>query len=187
MLTKLTIATLNAAFPKLWQGVEWPSGLDAETIKATILIDCSEFPLIYTNPLFLQTMLKSWSVRSTKRWEHYIKVHDAAYNPIWNYDRTEEIHEVTNGNTTGTATSVQDAYQTGFDSDALQQTNQDGTSANTSTDASNDYTHDAHIYGNVGVTTTQKMIQEELQLWDTFNIYHAIAEDFKREFCIMIY
>lgn len=41
--------------------------------------------------------------------------------------------------------------------------------------------------GNIGVTSTQQLINEEVTLWQKFNIYDAITASFKREFCVMIY
>lgn len=41
-------------------------------------------------------------------------------------------------------------------------------------------------HGNIGVTTTQQMIQQERDI-SLFDFYQFIADDFKREFCIMIY
>lgn len=40
--------------------------------------------------------------------------------------------------------------------------------------------------GNIGVVTTQKMIQEERELVQ-FNIYDFIVESFKENFCILVY
>lgn len=39
-----------------------------------------------------------------------------------------------------------------------------------------------HAYGNIGVTTTQKLLNEEIDLWTKFNIYELIANDFFDEF-----
>lgn len=41
-------------------------------------------------------------------------------------------------------------------------------------------------YGNIGVTMTQDMIQKERDI-SMFSLYELIKEDFKTEFCIMVY
>lgn len=46
--------------------------------------------------------------------------------------------------------------------------------------------HTAHLYGNIGVTTSQQMLQQELDV-RKFNIYDKIADMFMTEFCILIY
>lgn len=43
-----------------------------------------------------------------------------------------------------------------------------------------------HSHGNIGVTTTQKLIKEQRQI-DRFNIYDIIVESFKARFCILVY
>lgn len=45
----------------------------------------------------------------------------------------------------------------------------------------------SHIHGNIGVTTAQKMITEEIELRTKNDIIHFIVEDFKRNFCILVY
>lgn len=41
--------------------------------------------------------------------------------------------------------------------------------------------------GNIGVTTTQKMINEELDLRDRHNLYEYIVKDMIKRFCILVY
>ena len=45
----------------------------------------------------------------------------------------------------------------------------------------------SHIHGNIGVTTAQKMITEEIELRTKNDITHFIVEDFKRNFCLLVY
>ena len=47
-------------------------------------------------------------------------------------------------------------------------------------------THELHAHGNIGVTTTQKLIREQRDI-ELFNLYDIIIEDFKMRFCILIY
>ena len=46
--------------------------------------------------------------------------------------------------------------------------------------------HELHAHGNIGVTTTQKLICEQREI-DLFNLYDIIIEDFKMRFCILVY
>ena len=50
----------------------------------------------------------------------------------------------------------------------------------------NEGSHSIHAHGNIGVTTTQKLIKEQRDI-DLFNLYDIIIEDFKMRFCILIY
>ena len=40
--------------------------------------------------------------------------------------------------------------------------------------------------GNIGVTTSQQMIEQERQT-ALFNIYETIAGEFKKRYCVMVY
>lgn len=46
--------------------------------------------------------------------------------------------------------------------------------------------HGLHSHGNIGITTNQEMIQQELEL-RKFNIYRSIALEFEDEFTIPVY
>lgn len=46
--------------------------------------------------------------------------------------------------------------------------------------------HRAHLYGNIGVTTSQQMLQAELDI-SAWNIYEKITDLFLDEFCIKVY
>lgn len=46
--------------------------------------------------------------------------------------------------------------------------------------------HELHAHGNIGVTTTQKLIREQRDI-EKFNLYDIIIEEFKMRFCILVY
>ena len=46
--------------------------------------------------------------------------------------------------------------------------------------------HEAHLYGNIGVTTSTQMLEDFLRV-ERWNLYEHIAELFVDEFCIRIY
>ena len=50
----------------------------------------------------------------------------------------------------------------------------------------NSGTHELHAHGNIGVTTTQKLIREQRDI-ELFNLYDIIIENFKMRFCILVY
>lgn len=53
-------------------------------------------------------------------------------------------------------------------------------------ETTNEGSHELHAHGNIGVTTTQKLIREQRDI-ERFNLYDIITEDFKMRFCILIY
>lgn len=43
------------------------------------------------------------------------------------------------------------------------------------------------VYGNIGVTTSQQMLESELAIRSNWNMYDIITNDFKNQFCILVY
>ena len=48
------------------------------------------------------------------------------------------------------------------------------------------YSHKLRAYVNIGVTTTQEMLEAQRTLV-RYNVYNEIADSFKEEFCLYIY
>lgn len=49
------------------------------------------------------------------------------------------------------------------------------------------YKHTNHTHGNIGVTSNQKMVTEEIELRLNNDIQHFIINDFKNNFCLLVY
>lgn len=47
--------------------------------------------------------------------------------------------------------------------------------------------HDTEAFGNIGVTTSQQMLESELELAPKLNVFNYIIESFKNRFCILVY
>ena len=50
-----------------------------------------------------------------------------------------------------------------------------------------DVTTESHIHGNIGVTTSQMMLESELNLIPKLNVINYITESFKKRFCLLVY
>lgn len=81
--------------------------------------------------------------------------------------------DTTNAGTTNTSGKTQD----------LSETSQSETTDQTT----RNFSHDAHLYGNIGVTTSQQMIEAEAKLRITHNIADIIGRLFANELLINIY
>ena len=46
---------------------------------------------------------------------------------------------------------------------------------------------ESHIHGNIGVTTSQMMLESEIAISEKLNVYDYIVQEFKRRFCILVY
>ena len=60
-------------------------------------------------------------------------------------------------------------------------------SASNSEEENHTSTHTGHLYGNIGVTKSQDMVLDEINLRSNNNIYDIMSEIFKAEFLILVY
>ena len=51
----------------------------------------------------------------------------------------------------------------------------------------NETTKESHISGNIGVTTSQQMIEQEIEISAKLNVMQIICDSFKERFCLLVY
>ena len=219
-----------------------PEGIEKDVLIGSIVLRCQEFELLYSDPEFMIDAVNIWSRKNYWTFDKWVKALSIEYDPLYNYDRTEEYtdtHSGTFGKTgTGTSSNSSDYTRTdnlsqsddhtrtdnlsstlthsekAFNDTNLVISSQDGTSdsgtqrmAGTVTNSgtqrnagsdsgsvsntengTDDYTniHKARLFGNIGVTTSQQMLQSEFDI-ARWNMYEHIADLFCQEFCIMVY
>ena len=151
---------------KLFDGMKLPEGIDRETFINNLLAETAEFEILYPDPEFLANMIAVWSAKEFPVWEELEKTRHYDYNPISNYDRNEE--------STNTGESL--GKVAGYNASDL--VNSSG--------ATTDVKRKARMWGNIGVTTTQQMIEEQRGVVK-FNMADYIIESFKQRFCLLIY
>ena len=66
------------------------------------------------------------------------------------------------------------------------ETGTDATTYGREIDSTESGSHELHVHGNIGVMSSQNMIQQERDI-ALFNVYDIIIESFKQRFCIMVY
>ena len=147
---------------------------DKDTLIGVICSQNAELSLLYSDPQTVKTLIGLWSASSQYSWKTLAKTMYLEYNPIWNKDGT--ITETETFGSGSTAIEQVSAY------DSEDFTNRGKTQGRT--DSGREY--ERVEQGNIGVVTTQAMIQEERSVAE-FNVYDAISEDFKNRFCIMVY
>ena len=230
----------------VFERIQLPDGIDRTTLIGAIVLRCQEFELLYSDPDFLIDAVNIWSRKNYWTFDKWVKAINIKYDPLYNYDRTEEYtdtHEGDyskngSGNSSGNTGTINNLTETndltethnlastndvtlthsekGFNDTSLVTNQQDvtdqdgsdtgtitntGTVTNTgsvtgnytNTDSNNEsgtdgYTniHKARLYGNIGVVTSQQMLQSELDI-ARWNLYEHIADLFASEFCIMVY
>ena len=217
-----------------------PADPDGVEIPAADIIDhiiykYGDAPLFTPDPATIKYYIGKWSERRRPLWERYYKAVLAEYDPLQNYDRTEDMtddlqhgHTVTtdddlqHGHTVTTDDDLQHGHTVTTDDDltnGLTTENQisadnastyqpDNKSINSGKDerdisekhtgtdqrdisekhtGKDTHTIKSHVYGNIGVLTSQAMLESELNLIPRLDVIDVIADDFHDEFNLMIY
>lgn len=198
----------------LFKYLTLPSGINKETLINNILMNGGEFEILYSNPNFFQDMIKIWSskwLHTFTKWQTAINI---KYDPLYNYDRIEEYDDTRSekegikknenvvaqdtsessgtGETTNTKSAYDSATYTPHDKSNSTSTGNNtsssttGVSGNQDRDRTETLKHRAHLYGNIGVTTSQQMLHDELDIAQ-WNIYEHITDLFLEEFTIYTY
>ena len=244
---RVTMIGLYDYDPTLFEGAEFPEGIDKDLAVETILLRCGESPALYQSAPFMKMKVTNTARKWYNNIEHMLRAINENYDPLHNYDRFEEWtetdkkSETTNHSETVKDTSKTESKETNdiesdktgsshdnvskttvnevsaFNSNDYQPSNkttengQNGSSNNEAIstqstneqsgsgennrdvkgdnkyETDNNLSHNAHLYGNIGVTTSQQMLESEFKLRQNINIYDVIAEIFFKELCIYIY
>ena len=202
MLTKITLQGLDRLVQSglvqgvtdLWDGLTVPEGANKQTLIDAILYRSFEFPVLYMDAHTVHDQIKIVSEMYADSMARTWAALTAEYNPIHNFDRFEESTDDREGSDTrkghstqtGTGQSTENSEDSGTSS-----TGYAGDTADTSTEDSGQskdkLTHSGHLYGNIGVTTSQQMITAEVDMRLVYNWYDTFAQMFTRELCVGIY
>lgn len=170
----LSIMGLYEYDNNLFQGLQLPEGLNREATINEILLQCAELELLYPSVNTMKLAITTWSLANQYTWQKLYDTMTVEYNPIWNVDATVSIDRDATG--TGNAT---DAVK-GFNSNTWAESDKTDTSSAATEDVTERRT------GNIGVTTTQQMLEQERKIAE-FNMISYIAQSFKQRFCLLIY
>ena len=207
----LSIAGLYSWDAQIFDLMQLPSGCDRQNIIDNILLECSELTVIYPDWGFMQKAIGAWSAKELEIWNKIYDLEHMDYNPIENYDRVEdEVENIGNKGKTvnvnssiNNSTSFDSAENTGsvagFNADTLNpQNRQNSSSSNLAkdggqasgmsiADTEQSRSRGSRIHGNIGVTTTQQMMEQELSILPKVHIDDYIINSFKARFCILVY
>lgn len=161
--------------PALFDGVVLPEGMDKEVLISQLTAQLAELELLYNDPDIMQQLITAWAAASLPNWEKLWQAMTDDYDPLHNYDRTEEWEESGNG------ISSQQGSNVGFDHPG-ELTLATGTEIS----AENANLRRGRAYGNIGVTTSADMIRGELDIRSR-TTYDFIIDDFKGRFCLSVY
>ena len=182
--------------------------IDRNILINTITDYIDDTSPVYRDKDFCIKKINSFFDRNYDTFDRLAEIYKVKYNPIENYNKTElrdlvvntttkdTSNDTTNNVTTMNTDSDSNDFISAFDSSTLSPKGETTTieNINTNNDIVNNSSRDsinnsAHketnkISGNIGVTTTQQMLQSELDIRMKLNIYEIIARKFYKEFCL---
>ena len=168
------------------QIIEYPA-MERDTLKKAIVLRCGQLMLINSDPVDLQTAIDAWFIVHFAEFNGLWKTQFYEYNPIENYNRYEHLADHTDdilnqANAHGTSENEVAPYN----ASTYVQDSKNTTDTHSDSDRDIDLHHELHAHGNIGVTTSQQMIESQRALVD-WNIYDIIASRFEDYFCICVY
>lgn len=198
-ITLLSMISWNSS---ILDNLHIPDGLSdkKEAIQIDLIDECGELPLTVTNPKQFEILLDKWSSIQLDKWNRMQSAMELEYNPIENYDRQEDLKSTRTPNLTNTYTdknanantNTLKNYKNGYNSTSQVMSDSSESISGTNIETSNKSTGteqivgDNHIHGNIGVTTSQQMLQSELDIAKNL-VAEIIVDDFKNKFCIVVY
>lgn len=199
----LTLIGLYQYNDELFELLNVPEGIDKATLVDNILLRSGSFEVVYPDYEFMKYSIGAWSRKWQPTFNRWVEALALEYNPLENYDRyehwTDEKDATTTGNASGNTsgkthsvnTGKVSAYDAGDTFTNKDQGIMDGTDSGTSSSNSkvvldDDNEHDGRIHGNIGVTSSQQMLTQELDL-GYWNIYEKITDLFLTEFVLPVY
>lgn len=203
---KVTLIGINSYFQNagsdLFEFLDLPEGLTKKTLTDNILLQGGEFEVLYSDPVAFKSYIGIWSQREAATFQRWVDALAIEYAPLENYDRHENWTDTLDSDGTSRTTGTNDTETSGsvttdvsaYDSSGYQpkekvttsETVDNDTTENNTSTLDNTGVHAGRIHGNIGVTTSQQMLESELEL-GYWNIYSRITDMFLKEFCIMIY
>ena len=199
----------------LFDGVVLPEGIDKDNLVANIMRNSGDLYPYHQVPEYLKRNINYWFARRLFDFERMYEALRVEYSPIENYDRKENTtrnyensgtdKESTTLGSTTTSTNIGSndnenkvsAYNESNYSNREKDT-QSYNSTLTNTGSGTDVTQteyglkrkeveDIRVHGNIGVTTSQQMIESEMELRAKYDIYKIISREFEREFLVQVY
>ena len=200
MKSFLTVMGMYQYDNTLFKYFSIPSSMEnlKETIIDSICLGTQELEVLYASVPVMRMAIGCWCNSMYSIWEKMYKTTILEYNPIENYNRTETITEsekrndTLNSTTESTGSSEQINQNVAFNNTDFANNEKNMVDNDTSLtgNANNAYNTDRKTTnstkGNIGVTTSQQMIEQERKVAE-FNIVQFIVDDFKQRFCLMIY
>lgn len=183
---------------------------DKQDFIDNLLLETESLEVLYSDPKFMQMAIEVWCRKQLGVWEELAATMHYDYDPIENYYRREHWtddfthghkrdtdlthgHKVTMDVKDTTTNSVTGYNGTAFadrDKSVFENKDTETHSGKDTTNETNSGTdkdlRDGYARGNIGVTTTQQMIEAQRDVVK-FNLMDYIIDDFKTRFTLLVY
>lgn len=207
MFPVINLNNLIAYDDTLFSGFQLPAGADVDIAIETIIAEYGEMQLVWPDWGTMQHMINAWSRKYKRNFERLWTVYNQEYNALWNKDgtvtevRTPDLQRTVDGSNSSTASSESQsiglndrhAFNVGEYEPVTRDTGT-GTGSTTGQTIVNNTERETGTEtiartesGNIGVTKSQEMFNDEWQLWMRTNFYNAVAKRFALDFCVMVY
>ena len=201
--------------PTLFDDIVLPDGIDKENLVSEIMRNSGDLYPYHQIPEYLKSNINYWFARRLFDFERMYEALRTEYSPIENYDRKENIKRdyensgsdkasTTLGSTTTSSNvgsndnenKVSAYNETDYTNREKDTQSYNSTVTNTGSGTDTTQTEyglkrkeveDIRVHGNIGVTTSQQMIESEMSLRAKYDIYKIISREFEREFLVQIY
>lgn len=157
------------------EGESYYTYIHAEDIVNSIVLELAEMELVHPDGDYMKMAIPLWWTRKRRVYDALLETTLYKYDPIANYDRRETWTD-----TGKILDNTAEHFAAGYDSETPTLAGKD-TATGESTSG-----HTGRISGNIGVMSTQELINRQRDVVQ-FDVVSVIISDFKKEFCIMLY
>ena len=188
--------------PSILTDLDLPDGLDEEMVRFNILDNAGMLVPYHQVLPQLNTAIHMWFRQNKDNFARIMAAMGAEYNPIENYDRMEDRtlntkntnDSTSTGGTTANSGSDTTNQRAADNSESFRNVDKNigsisstGTSSSTNKGTSTeDVTENLRVHGNIGVMTSQQMVEAEVSL-RRYNIYEDITNRFVDKFLLGVY
>lgn len=187
MRATLTILGLYNYDTSIFENLTVPEWVDAATAINSICMDNADLEILYPEPETMKFLIGLWSRRMLPVWTRVYKAISEEYNPLENYNRTETWSQTDTGTSSATSGQTSTNKVAGYNDAILTDREQTEDSSQGSGNSKLSSIRRSNVAGNIGVTTSQQMLNQELDVAERTDIYRYISESFKQRFCLMVY
>lgn len=192
MEATLTFEGLLEWDPDLFSTFSLPEELDRDTVINAIILKGTDRCVLWPDPEAMRGALAAWSALRMPAWSAMASALAKEYDPLENYDRREEggWKDQRAGDIKQSGTNTSETEVAAYDSSDYEPRAKETQTPNLTTTDGTSLTRtfqQYRVHGNIGVTTSQQMLESEMELRSRWNLVEMIAEETVAEFTFGVY